>query len=341
MGLSSVGVVLGPVLTRRRPSIFRMLSVLAGVAWGVALAEPTPATLAVAVEPALTQCPDARWIRNAVAARLGVDPFRDEATLAVKVAIAQAAKGMLEASLSVVFPDGRTAGRTLRSADCLELASALELAIALVIEPRAPTQPTAEVKPVAPPPPEPKPEPPAPVPTPVVVVQVAPPPPEPSGPEVALGLSAVASGGALPGVGLGFGLFGRLRWGLGSLGLEGRVHLPASVRFDLGDVRLFGAHGALTPCVHWRGAAVCALVSVGAVQVTGPVGAQAQQTAVRVGVGSRLSWGFELGALFALRPFAEVEALLSRLTIADGPRVVWVTWPLVVSGGLAFELRIP
>ncbi|MEZ4394671.1 MAG: hypothetical protein R3A48_26660 [Polyangiales bacterium] len=140
-------------------------------------------------------CPDAQAIRDAVAARLGYDPFRDAAPMTVRATIARHRR-RLRGRVEVTHAAGAALGtREIESShrDCAEIASALTLAVSIVIDPLSLTRP-------APPPPAPPvvtpPAPPPPAPP--VVTPPAPPPPPPAPPAAAGAACALAR--AAPGL---------------------------------------------------------------------------------------------------------------------------------------------
>ena len=85
-------------------------------------------------------CPDARWFRTEVMARLQRDPFREHASVRVDVDIAQVDSGH-EARIVVTRDGAELGGRTLADGDCRELASSLALSVVLMLEDVAPLPP--------------------------------------------------------------------------------------------------------------------------------------------------------------------------------------------------------
>lgn len=176
-------------------------------------------------------CPGAERIAAGVRARLGRDPFADDAERNIEGSVSRDGQ-LWRAHLSVVDPEGVVLGsRDLQSGepDCTTLADAVTLAVALVIDPRAAFAPPSA------PPALPAVAPPAAVPA----VPVAPPPatsavPAPASPP---SLAAAPAGPALA-----FSLRGALALGLlprsafgvesaGELGLSARWSLSAGVSY--------------------------------------------------------------------------------------------------------------
>lgn len=108
-----------------------------------------------------TGCPDRPHLQEAVAHRLGRNPWDDGAMQRFQVVIRRQTGGRLVANVDLVDAEGRRLGaRVLRSADpeCEELAAAVALAITIAIDPLAvvaPSMPTPEPPPDAPLPSEP------------------------------------------------------------------------------------------------------------------------------------------------------------------------------------------
>src|SRR5689334_10126408 len=108
-----------------------------------ALAQTVPAgarqvALSYVREAGVDECPDERWIRQAVTSRLGFDPFADDAEVRVEAKISSDARGLV-GTLGLTDRSGARLGkRELRSdaRDCLELSSAMELAISIAVDPQ-------------------------------------------------------------------------------------------------------------------------------------------------------------------------------------------------------------
>ena len=102
------------------------------------------------------RCPSQGALRNSVASRLGYEPFRVDAPLALEARIVPEGAG-LRAELRVRREGRSLATRVMRTSttDCAELAGALTLAISLAIDPLSFAR-------AAPPPPPPPPPPPLP-----------------------------------------------------------------------------------------------------------------------------------------------------------------------------------
>ncbi len=145
-------------MSRRRPSIRRPASARAGMAAALAVSVFAGSRGSRAAEDArlvysrtadAVQCPDESTLRDAVAARLGYDPFVAYSARTMVVEI-RAAGASLKARVYLVEADDVAGGvRDLSSSslDCKELTSAVALAISIAIDPgvvdRSPTEPAA------------------------------------------------------------------------------------------------------------------------------------------------------------------------------------------------------
>ena len=309
----------GPVLT---PSVLLLATVaLAGAERG-----PTPtARLSYARDPAATDCPDERDLRNAVSARLGYDPFASDAANQVSVTLTRAGRG-LDARVVVADGAGHTTGsRRLTSAtgDCAELGSALALAISIAIDPlslsaapsRAPVVREA-----------------APIPLPS---ERAAPPPLTVATSVGLHVALGATPGA---VGAGTDLQVAVRRSSGSLALAGRIDpMIGSDGGGDGRVRATLVVAGLVPCFHHHWLAGCALGYAGVLRGTGSdVSVARQASTFYAALGARLALAIPLGGIFALDVHLDGLGVLTRTTLEIGGVAIWTTPPLsaVLGSGL-------
>lgn len=305
-----------------------MVGVGSAILLAVSVAAAPTARLSYEVRPGLEGCPDEAWVRGAVAARLGRDPFDASAVTAVRARIDRGEGPALEAQVEVERADGTTGRRRLDSptGDCLELASAVELAITLAIEPLWLTK-----KPAPPP------EPPKPAPAPPPVVTPKPPPPTPV--EVRGRLGLLGTAGGVPGFTGGLPLGGVVAWPRFSVALEGRVHLPTGVDFGFGKANTFSALGSVVPCLRAGWFSGCGVVSVGAFQVESSAAEVRRATTVMAQAGARAMADLHLTRRVALVPWLEGAVILTRTSIVSGTSTLWVTWPVAVSGGLFVEVN--
>lgn len=295
-----------------------------------AAAEERQVALTYVVEPKLKTCPDEKWVRQAVAARLGYDPFHSGPGTKIEARIRSEDKG-LGATLEVTTAEGKPAGRrqfTSATGDCLELVSAMELAIAIAVDPHylsrpAPVEATVEQPPPAPPPA-------TPLATPAPVVNAPPSTPL----EFQAQLGALGSIGLSPSVVPGVTLQLSLRWPRFSLGLDGRADWAGSMNVGTGRIWTSTLLGALVPCGHFGRFAGCGVLSVGAIQVTGEIAEARRETSPLVLVGGRLKADFALSTRISLQPFLDVQAVVTRVTVLSGTQPVWVTAPVTGAAGL-------
>jgi hypothetical protein len=292
----------------------------------VALSAGPTARLTWDVQPGLSGCPDEAWVRGAVAARLGRDPFDPSAALSVRARITRGEGAGLDASVEVTRADGSTGRRRLDSptGDCLELASAVELAVTLAIEPRwlttqrsAPPEPPPAVRDAPPPPAAPP----------------APPPSAPS-PTVRGRVGLAGSAGGIPGVTAGLTLAGVIEWARASLALEARVSLPTGIAFGFGDASTFSPLASLVPCLRAGWFSGCAVLSVGPFLVDSRAGEVRRSTSAMVQAGARAMVDARLTRRLSLSPWAEVAAVLTQTSVVSGTTALWSTWPVALTGGV-------
>src|SRR5262245_21131356 len=89
-------------------------------------------------DPNAAECPDEVGIRNAVAMRLGYDPFEESASSIVTASVVRSR--VYEGVVQLRDEHGRVQGEkklTSSADDCTELASAMALTISIVLDPRA------------------------------------------------------------------------------------------------------------------------------------------------------------------------------------------------------------
>lgn len=297
-----------------------------------AVAAPREVALTFTVEAGLDSCPDERWIRQAVSARLGFDPFKEASDTKVDAVIVRAERG-LKGTLQVNDPAReRPARRELASVagDCLELASAMELAIVIAVDPQYLTRSSAPAeKPAALPPP-------SSVATPVLPAPVATSMP----PKLHVGVGALGSAGISPFLAAGVAVDARVKWKHVSVGIEGRAQFHAPAPADGGRVGSSAFLGAVVSCAHYRWLAGCGVVSAGALQVTGEFsGTVHRESSPLLLAGVRLEAWVPIMGDFGVRPFADVQAVLTRTTVQSGSTPVWVTAPVMGTLGLMVDFR--
>lgn len=286
-------------------------------------------------DPGAERCPDEMELRLGVMARLGRDPFAEDAATAVSCWIQVDGAG-----LRAVIDVG-AAARVLTSPrrDCVELADAVELAIALAIEPAAaaPALPAVTPSPSLPPmapllPPEPL----DPSFSRLPVVTRAAPPRAAGAPLVVhVGMAAFAALWVAPNVAPGVSIEAGGRHRDISFSVEGRADLPASTPAMGGSVSASLLLLSAVPCGHRGGLALCGLISAGALRSAGhDLHMPREATTPYLGVGARLAWQIQLGPALWARVHADMVTSLIATTLRVGGIDVWTTPFLGATTGL-------
>jgi hypothetical protein len=287
------------------------------------------------------RCADEQHMRDAVAARLGYDPFA--ANSEDLVAIALDRRGT-EWTARIDLQDRRGAPkgtRSLRSSEatCDELISAVSLAIALAIDPmRLQTPPPPVEVPVATPPV------PAAVAAPAArTEETAPVPPSP--PAVLFASAgAFVVAGVVPSVSFGPRLRFGARWPRVSVAIEGIFVAPASQDSPSGRVEALVVAGGLTPCfiVHPSDSSPRMLVEACARGVVGGlfgeasgVGKSTPSTSPYAGLGAEVAFELPLSSTLAVRPHGGALVTVTRtfLRIRNGQSDVDIWRSPLISGG--------
>ncbi len=298
--------------------------------------------------PEASACADEAATRASVAARLGYDPFRDDADRGIVVTVSRAGKTW-RATIDVVDAAGeKTGSRALASnaADCGELGAAIAIALSITVDPlgvgasaapSASTTPSASAAPSAPAPPLPDERPPA-APVPVPAPAQEPPPSS-----VFATLGAFGVGGAAPGITVGLGAGLGLRGRLASIAIEGRVDAygrgagPAG-----GEVRSSILAASLVPCLHPGAFLVCAIGTVGSLRGEGAgVGVPKKDDSGYAAVGVRVGGEAPLGRIVGLRAHVDLLAPLTRTTLRIQDVDAWTTPAVAALVGVALTVRIP
>lgn len=304
---------------RRAPAL---LVCLAGVA---ALAAERPrAELVYVTEPSAESCPVRAELVDAVAARLGFDPFVTRAPQQVKVTLSRT--GSLVRGRLLL--EGATQGeRTLESStgDCRQVVDALAVAISIGLEP-TPDPPPAPVP--SPPPSE---------------VQAAPEPEAPRHFEVRVGVRGLL--GELPAASMGLSVAAEWRGRAVSLGAEGTVALPATVRvlggaIGGGRISAWVGHAALVPCVHvWR-AFGCAVATVGAMGAEGfEVPSPKRESLLHATLGGRVGLEWPVTEVLVARLELDLATPLTRYQFQLEGETVWRSSPVLGRAGLSLGGR--
>lgn len=314
----------GGVVSRLRRCVIAAIVVLGVIlAWPAdASAATTTARLVYLRGPGTESCPDEGELIDAVAARLGYDPFTPFSLETLFTEVDKDANGFV-ARVKLVSHDNTVRGaRTLQTRGaCGDLMASLALTISIAIDPMAGTRkgppeglppgerpvdvdgaasqggkPTVEQKPE-----------PAPVPLPAAA-------PPSARVLFAIGGGPLASVGYAPAPALGLAIFGRVRIGDFSIALEGRGDLPAGTDVSGGGrVRSSLLAVSLLPCGHAGVLFGCARGTVGRLAAEGlDVTEPGSTGAIWGALGLRAGAEIPFGRVFALRMAADGDAVLTR-----------------------------
>jgi hypothetical protein len=320
---------------------------LALLAWSADAHATTTARLVYLRGQGTDTCPDEAALRDAVAARLGYDPFTPFSLDTLFTEVDRDGQSFV-ARVKLVSHDNTVRGaRTLKtSGACGDLMTTLALTISLAIDPMSatrggppeglpPNEKTVEIMegvgddsntPPPPPPPDEKiPEEP------------------PRRVHFALGAGALGSIGAAPAPAIGFVVFGRARLRDLSLGLEGRADIPSGSDADEGAGRVSSSLLAATllPCGHTGDFFACARGSIGRLAADGlDVTQPGSSSALWAAVGGRLGWELPLGDTFALRAHGDADLVLTRYALQIGGRTAFRYPPVAGGLGVALVLRL-
>ncbi len=246
-------------------AVFSLQSVLATQA---AAAPPRRYRLKYTVAPGL-RCPARSQVKSEVASRMAHDPWSRRSRRVIHVQVTTGLKGMV-ARIWIRKRSGRKVGRrTFRSVEgeCKELMEHVAFHLALVLDPLSLRRPRPKFTPRPPPPPVKPPARPAPPsPTPKVRTRTR----VGTRGHLALSVGGVFVLGAAAGnVSGGLTAQVRYRFWKMSLGVEGRVDLPAQQDndgVDQGRIATTLMTASVLPCFHRRWLAVCGVLTAGAIR---------------------------------------------------------------------------
>ena len=272
-------------------------------------------------------CPDEQWLRSAVAARLGFDPFEPAAPAVVIVTIGDTAPGF-QARLTLVDERGDKKTRSLTGSreDCSDLREALALSLSVALEAFTSTPPASVLEASPPVGAEPVVSPPA-VFTPFVTL----------GGGLALGAAPAPTGALWLGGGL------ERRWF--SAALEARAVLPGGVsvatgRLDVSAVSLDALVCFVARPLTLLDTRACAL-GAGGVTFSSASGLDGSRSAVTplAAVGGRLEVSLKVVWQLWLSLRGELRGALARTALKVGEEAVWTTPLLGGTVGLALTAR--
>jgi len=294
-------------------------------------------------------------MRAAVEARLGYQPFVPSADRTI-IAIVAHERRSLHASVQIV--DGAGLVKGLRHLEapldqCRELAAAVALAISIAVDPSRIQSGEATPVAAAPPMVEARDDPPPKPPIVDVVKTVLPTCPVPAREQpsraapprsgLRVGAELTSGMGTAPALAFGLALSVGLRRGVGSLAVEGRYDLPASMSVaGGGDVRTSLLLGSLVGCAHRRALFGCAIGSAGALSGNGvDLAAPRNGTGFYASAGARVGAEIPLRGRWFFRPRLDVLAVLARPQLQVDGVTRWVAPPLSVVAGAGLGLQIP
>jgi hypothetical protein len=271
-------------------------------------------------------CVSGATLQRAVVARMGRDPFLDDAGRTVTVKLQRSGPEFL-GRIELTDRAGKVLGVQeiqSRSADCAELAAALELTLSVLLEaPVAAAAPKAQR----------------------VEASVAATEPADQtasrGPDFEASLGALVGFAAAPTPVAGLSLGFEARWPSVSLGLEGRVDTPS--RLSEGDGYLQSSLWMVTfvPCWRYRQLGICGLLAAG-VQKAEAVGLPggSGSSALYLAPGARLALSIPLSSIFAAQFRTDLLVPVAKTSLYSGFQEAWVTPPASLAVGLALEAKI-
>jgi hypothetical protein len=336
-------------LARGGAALFSFVALaLAGGLAAAQRSEHARAVLEYRVASSAPGCPTRDELADAVAARLGYDPFGDGP--------GRGADASQRVSVEVTFAKGTYTGklllggtRSLTSTNCRELVDSLAVAVALGLDPESALRPPATAPTAAPTtPPTTPPAPSVAPPAPTASTPAAPPASTgaPSAPlAVRVWLGPLGAVGDTPSPTLGLGLGGELRV-LAHLAFEAEASstLPSSVSIGRGGRGTgYGSVSQLLvgACVPFEPLSLCATGSGGFFYAdAGDVDVARAELTSYGAVGLRASFRLALSSRLFLRAQLDGQVPLARTELRIDGASLWETSPVVGRLGLALGLRL-
>ncbi|MFO0664856.1 MAG: hypothetical protein U0174_12945 [Polyangiaceae bacterium] len=316
----------------------RLLSVLAFAAgfWPAASRAAPTARLVYMRGEGAEACVDEEGLTNAVAKRLGRDPFRPiaESTIAVTV---RREESRFVARLTMADRQGKERGeRILKSKgdDCADLTDTLALTISIALDPlvlvRPPPKDESPSDPASVPPIPLSPDPPPP--------PMAPPPPvSPPRSRFSFG---IGTGGhvsflAAPAVAAGPDLWANVYYRYIGAELSTRIDAPAGRSTSEGGTVSAAITGAtFGPCARASILAFCVPLTMASLAVSSrDITSPRSDTQLWFALGGRLSVAIPVTTALRVRVFGEVAAPLAPYELRVNGRVVYTSDPVALSLG--------
>jgi hypothetical protein len=301
-------------------------------------------------------CPEEAELRDAVAARLGYDPFSTWAEDTLFVELAKDAQNGFVSRVKLVDASSVVRGeRELHARnDCKDLVPTMALTISIAIDPMAgqrnglpedtpPREKSVDAdagspEPISPPPKE---DDRAPVES----------PPHTGTRKLgwAAGAGVLGALGNAPSANVGFSLFGEARYAWASVGVEGRIDAPSGSDIDPSliapatpGVRVSSwlVAGGLHACGNVSGFYGCAVGMLGSLRATGIDVTSPRETGAFYAMAG-LRGGYELAMtnLLALRGQVEGDAIFTRYALQIGGSEVYRYAPIAGNLGILLVLR--
>jgi len=331
-----------------------MRGVRAGLSIGLALAaaagharaDEAERVFLVYAHGDVERCPSERELRDAVASRLGRDPFEGATEgdpARAEVQVKRRGAGVVGV---LVMRGPRPGQREIASptGDCREVVDALAVALAIGIDPGSLTRPSPP--PVSPAVPQPLPPPALPPPPSVppsgAGADAPTPPPGRSRDAVAVtvGAGPMALFGELPASAVGGLLHVGLRWRWLEPRIEGLATVPVTLETSGGAVTASLLAVGLAPCAHAGLAFGCVELTLGTLSGEGskiPVAIRA--TELYASAQARAGIEIELSRVVALQAWGGMVAPLTRVHLELDRREVWQGPRLAARVGAAVTLR--
>jgi hypothetical protein len=303
------------------------------------------ARIEVSRDDGAMSCPDEKQLSDAIASRLGYEPFSPDAELRIAVRFfreGRTFRGVVEMHTA----GGESKGaRALASGtpDCQELAETAALTISILLDPRSGLNP----------------HPPLPMTTPQELpdlsrsqdpraptasrLEAIPAPPRDRAPSLRPRLAAHATGSVnlLPAPTLGVlasaGIEAR-RW---SMDGELRIDTAGSNSYGRHDVSASFAAGALAPCARFGFARACGLVVLGAVQAEVVGASQGKQSAFVLLVGPRLGISLPINSWLSFDAHVDLLYAPTQMTVRLDGVDLWETHAISGLLGIGFLGCIP
>lgn len=358
--MTSDGIRVHPAVGRRMVilrAMFRCLSALGALAPPLLVATVASASVSAHLvyvrNAGAESCPDEEGLRRAVAQRVGYDPFFPWAKTTVVMEVSNDGQAFV-AHVQLVDDRSHSLGaRDLRSGahGCGGLIDAAALAISIALELTTPSPSRVESSPAADDAPSPNS---SPEPSPAPTAESPPPsasPPEPSAASVvpdarnrgqghatplsgAVGADLMSVFGQSPEVIAGLGVWGAVRRGAGSLGLEVRGNVPSAFapQGGGGHAELLMVAATLAPCAHVAPFFGCALGTLGWLHASGSdVSAPGSGWALALELGPRVGVELTITRALALRLYGDLMVNAVRPAVSlDG-----LPWRMALLSGEA------